>query len=197
MAVRRPNYRTKQAVFIQFIFIFILNLIISFNFSFYFSIYSYIISLASGIYFRLYCFCQQIQKSRRISFELPAFTQRLQLAVLAQVVSCLPLVQQVRGSFENFQPQGQEGWRCTLSNRQIVHHKPGLNSKPFRSIYVEKACSTVDSDSSVAQDRPVTSGGPLDALRAGTGFHLLPFFHHHPTQLNYTTQTLTHTVTLT
>ena len=28
-------------------------------------------------------------------------------------------------------------------------YKPGLNSKPFRSIYVGKAYSTVDSDSSV------------------------------------------------
>ena len=33
-------------------------------------------------------------------------------------------------------------------------------------------------------------------LRAGIGFHLLPSFHHHPTQHNYTTQTVTHTVTL-
>ena len=54
-------------------------------------------------------------------------------------------------SFENFQPWGQEGWRCTLSNRQVVLHTPGLNSKPFRSMYVEKAYSTVDSDSSVVQ----------------------------------------------
>ena len=29
-----------------------------------------------------------------------------------------------------------------------------------------------------------------------TGFHLLPSFHHHRTQHNYTTQTVTHTVTL-
>ena len=56
-------------------------------------------------------------------------------------------------SFEYFQPRSQEGWRCTLSNRQIVHHNPGLNSKPFRSIYVEKAYSTVDSDSSVGWGR--------------------------------------------
>ena len=34
-------------------------------------------------------------------------------------------------------------------------------------------------------------------LWAGTGFHLLPSFHHHPTQHNNTTQTVTHTVTLT
>ena len=31
----------------------------------------------------------------------------------------------------------------------FVHHIPGLNSKPFRSMYVEKAYSTVISDSSV------------------------------------------------
>ena len=56
-------------------------------------------------------------------------------------------------SFENFQPQGQERWRCTLSNHQIVHHRPGLNSKPFRSMYVEKAYTTVDSDLSVGWGR--------------------------------------------
>ena len=41
-------------------------------------------------------------------------------------------------------------------------------------MYVEKAYSTVDSDSSV-----------------GTVFHLLPSFHHHSTQHNHTTQTVT------
>ena len=34
-------------------------------------------------------------------------------------------------------------------------------------------------------------------LWAGTRFHLLPSFHHHPIQHNYTTQTVTHTVILT
>ena len=34
-------------------------------------------------------------------------------------------------------------------------------------------------------------------LWAGTWFHFLPSFHHHPTQHNYTTQTVTLTVTLT
>ena len=35
-------------------------------------------------------------------------------------------------------------------------------------------------------------------LWAGTWLHLLPsFHHHHPTQHNYTTETVTHTVTLT
>ena len=56
-------------------------------------------------------------------------------------------------AFENFQPRGLEGWRFTLYNRYIVHHLPGLNSKPFRSIYVEKAYITVDSDSSVGWGR--------------------------------------------
>ena len=49
------------------------------------------------------------------------------------------------------------------------------------------------------------SGGPLGASREEqamsrqSGFHLLPSFHHHPLQHNYTTQTVTHgpTVTLT
>ena len=30
-------------------------------------------------------------------------------------------------SFENIQPQGKEGCRCTLSNRYILHNRPGLN----------------------------------------------------------------------
>ena len=34
-----------------------------------------------------------------------------------------------------------------------VHHRPGLNSKPFRSMFVEKAYNTVDSDSSVGWGR--------------------------------------------
>ena len=34
-------------------------------------------------------------------------------------------------------------------------------------------------------------------LRAGTGFHLLTSFRHHLKKRNYTTQTVTHTVTLT
>ena len=72
------------------------------------------------------------------------------LAALAQRVACLPLVQRVGGSmpsgvekfsFENFQP------------REIVHHSPGLNSKPFRSMHVEKTYSTVDSDSYVGWGR--------------------------------------------
>ena len=30
-----------------------------------------------------------------------------------------------------------------------VHNKSGLNSKPFRSIYVKKAYNTIDSNSSI------------------------------------------------
>ena len=56
-------------------------------------------------------------------------------------------------SFENFQPRGQEGWRCTHSNREIVHHMPGLNSSMYVCMYVEKAYSTGDSDSSVGWGR--------------------------------------------
>ena len=48
----------------------------------------------------------------------------------------------------------------------------------------------------------VKPGGPLvlfekSRLWAGTGFRVLPSFHHHLTQHNYTTQTATRTVTLT
>ena len=47
-------------------------------------------------------------------------------------------------------------------------------------------------------DGDVKPGGPLGAFREkqamSAGFHLLPSFH--PTQHNYTTLTITHTVTL-
>ena len=79
------------------------------------------------------------------------------------MVACLPLVQQVRGSIPggvvNFNLKifnlgsRRGGDVATLSNRQIVHHSPGLNSKPFRSMYVEKAYNTVDGDSSVGWGR--------------------------------------------
>ena len=52
-------------------------------------------------------------------------------------------------------------------------------------------------------DGDVKPRGPLgffekSRLWAGTGFHILPsFHHHHPTQHNYTTQTVTHTVSIT
>ena len=36
-----------------------------------------------------------------------------------------------------------------LITRLYITARPGLNSKPFRSMYVEKAYSTVDSNSSV------------------------------------------------
>ena len=80
-------------------------------------------------------------------------------AALAQMVACLPLVQQVRGSIPgrvvNFHLKifNFGARRGTLSNRYIVHHCPGLNTKPFRSMYVEKAYNTVDSDSSVGWGR--------------------------------------------
>ena len=78
------------------------------------------------------------------------------------MVACLPLVQQVRDSIPGgvinfhlkiFNLGARRGGDGTFSNRWIVHHRPGLNSKPFRSMYVEKAYSTVDSDSSVGWGR--------------------------------------------
>ena len=93
-------------------------------------------------------------------------------------------------SFEKFQPRGQEDWRCKLSNRQIVHHSPGLNSKPFRSIYVEKAQLLIAIRPS---DRDVKSGGPFGAFReerAMSRYRVLPSpflsSSSHTTQLHYT-----------
>ena len=67
------------------------------------------------------------------------------LATLAQMVACLPRVQQVRGSI----PGGVVNFNLKIFNlgARIVHHSPGL-TKPFHSMYVEKAYNTVDSDSS-------------------------------------------------
>ena len=73
------------------------------------------------------------------------------------MVACLPLVQQFRGSI----PGGVVNFHLKIFNLgarrggdvhfliAVVHHMPGLNSKPFHSMYVEKAYSSVDSDSSV------------------------------------------------
>ena len=73
---------------------------------------------------------------------------------MAQMVACLPLVQRVWGSIHG---------RVVTFHLKIfnlgarrggdVHQSPGLNSKPFRSKYVEKAYGTVDSDSSVGWGR--------------------------------------------
>ena len=91
--------------------------------------------LNSNFEFSLFLCCR-IHSTTIIKFEL---------AALAQMVACLHLVQQVRGS---------EGRRCTLSNRQIVHHNPGLNSKPFRSMQpMLRRHNTVDSDSSIGWGR--------------------------------------------
>ena len=78
--------------------------------------------------------------------------------MLTQMVACLPLAQQVRGSI----PGGVVNFHLKIFNLGArkggdVHfliarlYITGLdkNSKPFHSIYVEKAYSTVDSDSSV------------------------------------------------
>ena len=98
----------------------------------------------------------------------------MRLTALAEMVACLPLVQRVRGSnpggvvnfhLENFEPWGYEGWRCTFSNRQIVHHRPGLNSKPFRSMYVEKAYTIVLLIAIRPSDGDVKPGGLLGAIR--------------------------------
>ena len=78
------------------------------------------------------------------------------LAALAQMVACLPLLQQVQGSI----PGGVVNFHLKIFNLRArrggdVHfliarlYITGLNSKPFRSMYVEKAYSTIDSDLSV------------------------------------------------
>ena len=68
----------------------------------------------------------------------------LKLAALVQMIACLPLVQQVRGSV----PGGVVNFHLKIFNLVVE-----LNSKPFRSMYVEKAYSTVYSDSFVGWGR--------------------------------------------
>ena len=65
-------------------------------------------------------------------------------------------------------------------------------------MYVEKAYSIVDSDSS--SDGDVKPGGPLGASQEeqAMSWHRVspsPSFHHHPTHHNNTTQAVTLTVT--
>ena len=81
---------------------------------------------------------------------------------MAQMVACLPLVQQVRGSI----PGGVVNFHLKIFNRGArrggdVHFLIArlyitgldLNSKPFRSIYIEKTYNTDDSDSSFGWGR--------------------------------------------
>ena len=84
------------------------------------------------------------------NYQMSLVTFKILLAALAQMVAFLPLVQWVRGSI----PGEVVNFHSKIFNLGArrggdVHHRPGLNSKPFRSMYVEKAYSTVDSDSSV------------------------------------------------
>ena len=72
------------------------------------------------------------------------------LVALAQMVACLPLVQQVRGSI----PGGVVNFNWKIFNLGArrggdVHFLIARLSKPLCSMYVENAYSTVDSDSSV------------------------------------------------
>ena len=105
-------------------------------------------------------------------------------------------------SFENFQPRGKEGWRCTLSNRYIVRHRPGLNSKPFLSPMLRRQLVLLIAIR--PSDGDVKPNGPLGALREEQAMRrhrvspssFLSSSSHTP-QHNYTTQTATHTVTLT
>ena len=78
------------------------------------------------------------------------------------MVACLPLGQRVWGSisggvlnfhFKIFNIGARRGGEVHFLIARFVHHKPGLNSNPFRSMFVEKAYSTVDSDSSVGWGR--------------------------------------------
>ena len=46
-----------------------------------------------------------------------------------------------------------------------VHHRPGLNSKPFRNMYVEKAYRLVLLIAIRPSDGDVKLGGPLGAFR--------------------------------
>ena len=91
-------------------------------------------------------------------------------------------------------------WRWTLSNRYIVYHRPGLNSKPFRSICVEKAYSPGHSVSSVGWGRQTWQPPWCFSRRAG--YEPAPSFTFSLSSSSshtssYTTQTVTHTVILT
>ena len=126
-------------------------------------------------------------------------------AALTQMVACLPLVQRVWDSFPGevinfhlkiFNLGARRGGNCTLSNRQIVHHRSGLNSS--RPIYICMLRRHIVLLIAIRlSDGDVKPGGHLGAFRkeqAMIRHRVSPSpFHHHPTQHNYTTHTVTET----
>ena len=81
---------------------------------------------------------------------------KFRLAALTQMVACLPLVQQIRGSIPSgvvnfhlkiFNLGARRGGDCT--SQSWIKFQP----LPQYILYVEKAYSTVDSDSSVGWGR--------------------------------------------
>ena len=80
------------------------------------------------------------------------------LAALAQMVACLPLDQQVRGSIRGglvnfrlkiFNLWARRGGDVHFLIARLYITVLDYNSKPFRSMYDEKAYNIVDSNSSV------------------------------------------------
>ena len=96
---------------------------------------------------RKYRYCRAIIRK---SFFKTNFIWNVKLAALAQLVACLPLVQRVRGSI----PGGIVNIRLKFFNLGArmggdVHFLIARLYITVRSTYVEKAYSTVDSNSSV------------------------------------------------
>ena len=101
------------------------------------------------------------------------------------MVACLPLVQQVRGS---------------ISGGVVNFNLKIFNLGARRGVDVHFLIARLYI--AIRRTETLNLEAPLvlfekSRLRAGTGFHLLPSFHHHSTQHNNTTQTVTLTVTLT
>ena len=141
----------------------------------------------------------------------------LTLAALAQMVACLPLVQRVQGLIPrrvvNFHLKifnlgarrgGDIHSTAVVSCRMrccrfytlcywIVHHSPGLNSKPFRSTVYMLRRHIVLSIVIRPSDGDVKPGGPLGAFREeqAMSWHRVspsPFLSSssYTTQLHYT-----------
>ena len=139
-----------------------------------------------------------------------AFCFQNLLTALAQMVACLPLVQQVWGSIPggvvnfhlkifNLWARGGGGDVHFLIARLYITcldyiQNPSAVCMLRRHIILLIAIRLSDGD---VKHRSLLGTFREEQAMNQTRFHLLPSFHHHPTQHNYTTQTVTLAVTLT
>ena len=134
-------------------------------------------SQTSSIFSRLTSYSFTHGKAYCIFVEEYQISIKFRVAMLAQMVVCLPQVQQVRGSIpgevENFKPQGWEGGEVQILSLDCAP-KAWIKFQTHCSTYVEKAYCTIDNSSSIGW-RCQTSRSPW-CLLTGVGYVLAPGF---------------------